>query len=160
MYILQENSKFYLHKTYNYSDVKGNIKKYIDCAKEVAMKSIFSHRLGSCLVSGTDIFIGENQHRQYYGRKFYKSLHAEMNSLRKKQSKLRKFCEKKINKKSNTIFIVRLMNNLNENKEFILGNSKPCKNCEINLYEGGIDRIYYTDNENGIQVIKELRIKN
>jgi hypothetical protein len=63
------------------------------------------------------------------------------------------------NLKNLYIFVVRLMNEKDELGNHKLGNSKPCRNCETNLYKNGIERIYYTDVGKNQIVIKELRLK-
>ena len=100
------------------------------------------------------------------GKKYNKSLHAEMNALFKsiKQKKHNRFVQKKQDIPSKTIYVVRLLrgkpDNCNGNPLFMLGNSQPCDHCQKYLALYNITKIRYTDIINDVSVLCELRLKN
>ena len=75
----------------------------------------------------------------------FHSLHAEMSALLN--------AKKNVDVYGSSIYVVRIMSNNSS-----LGNSKPCCNCEYNLYLNGIKKIYYTDVVNAITVLVEMKI--
>lgn len=58
---------------------------------------------------------------------------------------------------SSKIYVVRLLSTDNGSK-YKFGISKPCLNCQLNLYKFNVKRIYYTDIIDGIDVLCELRM--
>lgn len=69
---------------------------------------------------------------------------------------------KKTNKASGVIYVVRLMNNTDgkcDNFSFLLGNSRPCERCQSFLFKHNVQKIKYTNIINGVNVLCEMRIK-
>jgi hypothetical protein len=64
--------------------------------------------------------------------------------------------------KNATLYVVRLMKNnidLPSNQNCWLGCAKPCRFCEPFLLKNNIQRVKYTDIQDGINVLCEMRIK-
>lgn len=64
--------------------------------------------------------------------------------------------------KNNTVvYVVRLMNhkeNLPDDQNVWMGNSKPCSNCQKYLSRFNIKRVKYTDIIDGVNVLCELEL--
>jgi hypothetical protein len=51
-YLSEKESKYYTYKIHKFNEVKGKIRSYINQCIHIAERSLFFHRLGSCLVRG------------------------------------------------------------------------------------------------------------
>lgn len=94
-------------------------------------------------------YVGENQHRQKVGTVFRKSLHAEMNALYK-------FYKMKRRPSNLSIYVVRL--SMRVDGVYRLGLSKPCIECQKNLFRHNITKIYYTDIIDNVNVLCKMKI--
>jgi len=123
-----------------------------------------SHRLGACIrIKGGNYILGENQKcRKRIGRYNWYSLHAEMNALYKSLKIRRKnFRSKKNTHPPSVIYVVRILKDQDlapDDQDYLYGNSKPCENCEERLFRYNVRRIYYTDYQDGENVLCELRM--
>lgn len=93
------------------------------------------------------------------------SMHAEMHALFNlvKANNHNRFSPR--NKSSvgkiKCIYVARLMNIASdEDSPFpvLLGNSKPCDNCQSKLKMYGINRVKYTDIIDGVNVLCEIKL--
>jgi len=142
------------------------ILKQVSMAATTAEESDFesSKRLGASLQYKGIYFYGNNSHRNRVGKVYCVSLHAEVDVL----LKALKSYEKNANLKSktkmppSTVCVVRLMRSkdgLPNYRSFRFGISKPCSNCEKQLYRFNVTKIYYTDVVDGKEVLCEMRMK-
>jgi hypothetical protein len=129
----------------------------INHASEIAEKSIFdkSKRLGAVLTCKGNNYVGENQHREKYGKIFHRSLHAEMHALLKsvKMNRQNRIVNKKNNVPKMTIYVVRICA-----IPKLYGNAKPCETCQKFLYFYNVQKIKYTDNINGVNVLCTMKM--
>ena len=89
-------------------------------------------------------------------------MHALWKYLKIKEKHNASFKHTYSNLNNTTIFVVRILNtkeNLPNNQQYWFGKSKPCKNCQKNLYKYNIHKIKYTDIIDGENVICEM-VKN
>ena len=99
-----------------------------------------------------------------YAREKAISLHAEMDALFSmvKAHNCNRFDQKVAMKmpKIKCIYVVRLMNIKSENTPYkvMLGNSKPCENCQKKLRLFCITKVKYTDVIDGINVLCEMKL--
>ena len=111
------------------------------------------------------VFYAANQHDTRFGEISRLSLHAEMHVLKQyiaQNFKTSSFkTRNKIINKSVIYVVRRLANkeNLPENQNCWLGNSKPCIHCQSYLAKYGFKKIKYTDIIDGVNVMCELRLK-
>lgn len=139
-------------------------------AVSVAEKSSFksSKRMASVFCDSRNKLIsGENQHRQFYRRNQHKSLHAEVHTIMNYVKTKHSYSLSSGLKMKGTLYIVRLMNSMkgkSQKMDYVLGNSKPCKNCFNYLQKHGIKKVKYTDvvdrfgNTGPVNVLVELRL--
>lgn len=139
--------------------------KYISMAANIAENSDFeaSKRLGAFLEYKGSHFLCPNNHRTRVGREDCISLHAEVNVILQAIKKYEKNAslKSKIKLSGSTVYVVRLLKNVDNNlayRPYKFGISKPCPNCEKQLYKFNVSKIFYTDCINGEDVLCELRI--
>ena len=155
-------------KVTNIYDLQTKDIKNLNLAIDQAEKSFFSQprKMGSVLEYSGRKIIGENQHREQYGRTHYTSLHAEMNTLFKsikikRQNRL-SIGKGRLSRPPSTIYIVRIskpegMDPIDK-RGYTYGCSKPCENCQKHLYYYNVTRIKYTDIIDGKSVLCEMKI--
>jgi hypothetical protein len=138
--------------------------KYISLAANIAENSDFeaSKRLGAFLEYKGSHYLCCNNHRTRVGRADCISLHAEINVILQALKKYEKNAslKSKLKLTGSTIYVVRLKNNdkKTDYRPYKFGISKPCSNCEKQLYKFNISKIFYTDCIDGKDVLCELRI--
>lgn len=141
--------------------------KAVNNAIKIAETSLFnsSKRLGA-YIKGNECVLGENQYRQRYGKHTTNmSLHAEMNVLFKTM-KIYKKSNRLITTKSKfrhnynelkgniVMYVIRLM----KSDKSLFGNAKPCNCCQKTLRLYNVKKVKYSDNINGQDVIREMKI--
>ena len=146
-------------------DIPNKDIRAVNEALNTAYESNFhsSLRLGACIKNKKEYLMGPNMKGQTrFGKISRVSLHAEMNAL---CSYLRKeyghtsFKQKPTKTNNYTVYVVRVMNSkkgLPDNQKVWFGCSKPCINCQTNLFHFGFKKIKYTDNINGQNVLCEM----
>ena len=123
----------------------------LNFAIKVAKKSLFtsSKKMGSIFCKGgKKCTSGENQHRQFYRRTKHISLHCEVHTIMNVIKKKNMYSLTHPVELNGTIYIVRLMNSIcgkSHKIDYLLGNSKPCKNCFKYLELFKVKKIKYTD---------------
>lgn len=113
------------------------------------------------------MFYGENQHRQKIGNVWSHSVHAEINALYKWVKSTRQHPRKRTRDLRSaspherlSIYVVRIMNTTNNKSHmfpFLLGNCRPCINCQSYLSRHGVRVIKYTDVRDNVNVLCEMR---
>ena len=143
--------------------LSNKISKQVSMASHIAENSDFksSKRLGASLQKKGTIFYGANYHRKSHSGKSH-SLHAEINVLIQALKRIEKNAtlKSKIRLPSSTVCVVRLLkdtNNLPSHRTYRFGISKPCRNCEPQLYKFNVTKILYTDIIEGEEVLCELK---
>jgi hypothetical protein len=129
---------------------------YINMSIDAAEKSDFerSKKMGSiCIVNGK-IFDAYNVVKIYKKREYFpSSIHAEINVLSKSKSYFQK------NRNYSSLYVVRIMEKTNNSRKYKIGISKPCLYCQQILFKYNVQKIFYTDIINDIEVLCELNIK-
>ena len=99
-----------------------------------------------------------------YARRKNISMHAEMHALFNliKANNQNRFSPRNRNSvgKIKCIYVARLMNIETDDSPFpvLLGNSKPCENCQNKLKMYGISKVKYTDIIDGVNVLCEIKL--
>lgn len=95
------------------------------------------------------------------GRIYHRSLHAEVNALLKSMKQYEKSYSLKRKARPErppmTLYVVRILNGMNNNTCYTLGKSRPCVNCQMYLYYYNVTKIKYTDIVDGVNCVCELR---
>jgi len=158
---------YHLVKVTDFLELPTKDIKNINLAIDEAEKSCFDQpkKIGAVIQYKCRKTVGENQHREQYGRTHHTSLHAEMNALFKSIKIERKnritIGKGRLQRPSTTIYIVRLSKPSNariDSRGYVYGCSKPCLNCEKYLYHYNITILKYTDFIDNKSVLCEMRI--
>jgi len=146
-------------------DISSSLLKKVSLATNIAEKSDFnsSKRLGATLGIKGIVFHASNNHRTRVGKTPCISLHAEVNVILKALKTYEKNPTLKTKKQlpPSTLCVVRLMtekSGLPKHRTYRFGISKPCINCQKQLYKFNVTRVFYTDVINNQEVICEMRI--
>jgi deoxycytidylate deaminase len=118
-------------------------------ARKAALQSKGNFRLGATLYSGNKVIKtghnlqgGGKSHpivARWTDREGYKSLHAELHALMGVHPARVRGCD---------VYVFRIRRDGSQ------GCAKPCQNCQSELARRGINRIYYTLDDMGHEVIK------
>lgn len=118
-------------------------------ARKAALQSKGNFRLGATLYSGNKVIKtghnlqgGGKSHpivARWTDREGYKSLHAELHAIMGVHPARVRDCD---------VYVFRIRRDGSQ------GCAKPCQNCQSELARRGINRIYYTLDDMGHEVIK------
>lgn len=110
--------------------IKDRQRRYLDAAAAMALRSPMNHRHG-CVIVYRDEIIAAGTNRPLDWLQSAWSMHAECDALR--QLRGRRDCLPQCE-----LYIIKL------GHDHILRNSKPCSQCEQQITEAGIRRVYYS----------------
>lgn len=132
------------------------------CINE-AEKSDFNdnRRLSACVIIKNKQYYGSNKTRTRFEGKNVFSVHAEVQTVNNVlKSNFRKGVNNSKDRLNGTLYVIRILrnkDNMDKCRTHKLAISKPCINCQIELYKRNICTVYYTDVINNVEVLVKMK---
>lgn len=125
---------------------------YTQVALEEARKSYMNQKHGCVIVYNNKEIIAKGFNHDCSTLKTINSIHAEINALNQLRKLLKTNKDRAFIKKCK-MYVVRVGSPI---MDYPMKNSKPCPHCTQNIFQMGIPKVYYSTDDEFLEVIGQL----